>query len=272
MGSKKRHFGPNPKVIKKLNQPPAYKSKVTSSKTNFDTIRLNRFIANAGICSRREADKLIEKGEIQVNDKVVTTLGTQIKRSDSVRYQGKLLKQELPVYVLLNKPKGFITSLKDPQNRKTVMDLVKNACQERIYPVGRLDRDTSGLLLFTNDGALARRLSHPSFNIRKIYQVELSKPLEKRDFQSIIEGVELTDGKAPVDNLAHVDPDRRIVGIEIHMGRNRIVRRIFESLGYEVKKLDRVSFAGLTKKDLPRGKWRYLSEKEVIRLKHFQLS
>lgn len=234
-----------------------------------DEMRLNRYIAKSGICSRREADALIEQGLVKVNGKPVTELGFKVKMTDTVKVKGKLIKPEKFVYVLLNKPKDFITTTDDPFDRKTVMQLVASACEERIYPVGRLDRNTTGLLLFTNDGELAEKLAHPSGNVKKVYQVDLDKPLTNEDFQKIVDGVELEDGKAYVDDLAIVSPDRRSVGIEIHIGKNRIVRRIFESLGYQVVKLDRVMYAGLTKKDLPRGKWRRLTEQEVIRLKHF---
>lgn len=229
--------------------------------------RLNKYIANAGVCSRREADKLIAAGEIRVNGEVVTELGYKVNASDEVKYKGKALIAEKSVYVLLNKPKGFITTTDDPQERRTVMELVKTAGPERIYPVGRLDRATTGLLLFTNDGELAVSLAHPSNNIKKIYKVDLDKPLTKADFEKIVDGLELEDGKAMVDKLSYLD-EKKSLGIEIHIGKNRIVRRIFEHLGYEVLKLDRVVYAGLDKANLPRGKWRFLSEKEVIRLKH----
>lgn len=234
-----------------------------------DTTRLNRYIANAGICSRREADKLIESGEIKVNGKVVTEMGYQVGTNDIVKYGNRVLNKEKLVYVLLNKPKGYITTTDDPEERKTVMDLVGKACEQRIYPVGRLDRNTSGLLLFTNDGELAEKLAHPSNDIKKIYQIELDKPITKDDFQRVADGVQLEDGLATVDEVAVITPDKLTLGIEIHIGRNRIVRRIFEHLGYEVVKLDRVSYAGLTKKDLPRGNWRFLTEKEVVKLKYF---
>jgi 23S rRNA pseudouridine2605 synthase len=232
-------------------------------------LRLNRYIANAGICSRREADELITAGEIKVNGEVITELGYKVQPTDSVQYGKKNLSREKLVYVLLNKPKDFITTTEDPEGRKTVMDLVANASKERIFPVGRLDRNTTGLLLFTNDGELAQKLTHPSHKNSKIYQVEVDKPLTKEDFEKIQNGLELEDGKADVDDLAMIGNSNKFVGIEIHIGRNRIVRRIFESLGYEVVTLDRVQYAGLTKKDLPRGNWRFLSEKEVIRLKYF---
>ncbi|WP_018476407.1 pseudouridine synthase [Pontibacter roseus] len=233
------------------------------------TIRLNRYIANAGVCSRREADELILAGEIKVNGEVVTEMGFKVQPSDTVQYGKKLLNREKLVYVLLNKPKDFITTTEDPEGRKTVMSLVEKASSERIFPVGRLDRNTTGLLLFTNDGELAQKLTHPSNEIRKIYQVELDKPITKDDFQKVAEGLELEDGKAEVDDVAMIGDSKKFLGIEIHIGRNRIVRRIFEHLGYEVVSLDRVQYAGLTKKDLPRSEWRYLSEKEVIRLKYF---
>jgi 23S rRNA pseudouridine2605 synthase len=232
-------------------------------------IRLNRFISNSGMCSRREADKLIEQGLVMVNGKVVTELGTKIKRSDLVKYNNKILRPEKPVYVLLNKPKDYITTTEDPEKRKTVMDLVANACDERIYPVGRLDRNTTGLLLLTNDGEMATRLAHPSTNIKKLYQVDLDKPVTKPDLDKLISGIELEDGIAIVDTVGIVTPDSKSLGVELHSGRNRVVRRMFESLGYTVIRLDRVMYAGLTKKDLPRGRWRYLTEQEVIRLKHF---
>ncbi|MDJ1499941.1 pseudouridine synthase [Xanthocytophaga agilis] len=247
----------------------------SKSKTKQDSIpddadiRLNRYIANAGICSRREADVLIESGEIKVNGKVVNELGYKVKPGDIVKYGNRTLSREKMVYVLLNKPKDYITTTEDPEERKTVMELVSNACQERIYPVGRLDRNTTGLLVLTNDGELAEKLSHPSNEIQKLYEVEIDRPITPEDYQAIIDGVELEDGVAKVDDLAIVSPDRKFIGIALHLGRNRIVRRIFEHLGYKVVKLDRTTYAGLTKKDLPRGHWRYLSEKEVIRLKYF---
>jgi 23S rRNA pseudouridine2605 synthase len=234
-----------------------------------EDIRLNKFIANAGVCSRREADKLISAGEINVNGTIVTELGFKVKRDDTVLHKGKKLTTEKLVYILLNKPKGFITTTDDPQERKTVMELVKNAAVERIYPVGRLDRATTGLLLFTNDGELAVTLSHPSNNIKKIYRVELDKNITKADFEKIEEGVELEDGMAKVDKLAALE-DMMNLGVEIHIGKNRIVRRIFEHFGYEVIKLDRVVYAGLDKTNLQRGKWRSLTEKEVIKLKHMK--
>jgi 23S rRNA pseudouridine2605 synthase len=239
-----------------------------SEKEESTTIRLNRYIANSGVCSRRDADVLIESGEIKVNGNVITELGFQVKPGDVVKYGNRVLNREKMVYILLNKPKDFITTTDDPDERRTVMDLVKEACDERIFPVGRLDRNTTGLLLMTNDGELSDKLSHPSNNVKKIYSVELDKPITAVDFEKIKQGVVLEDGPAPVDDVAIVSPDAMLLGIELHLGRNRIVRRIFEHLGYEVVKLDRVMYAGLTKKDLPRGNWRFLSEKEVIKLKY----
>ena len=233
-----------------------------------ELIRLNRYISNAGIASRRDADELIASGQITVNGKEITEMGYKVKPNDVVKYGKKILNREKLVYVLLNKPKDFITTTEDPDERRTVMDLVKNACPERIYPVGRLDRNTTGLLLLTNDGELAEKLSHPSNEVKKIYQVELDKPITTEDFEAIMNGVELEDGFIKPDELALVTPDAEVVGIKIHSGKNRIVRRIFEHLGYEVLKLDRTTYAGLDKKDLPRGKWRFLTEKEVIRLKY----
>ncbi|MGI4873730.1 MAG: pseudouridine synthase [Janthinobacterium lividum] len=234
-----------------------------------EELRLNRYIANAGICSRREADALIAAGEIRVNGEVVTEMGYKVQPTDTVQYGKTNLNREKLVYVLLNKPKDFITTTDDPEGRKTVMDLIANASKERIFPVGRLDRNTTGLLLFTNDGEVAQKLSHPSHKNKKIYQAELDKPLTPEHLAEITAGVELEDGKAEIDDVAVVAGNPHFVGIELHIGRNRVVRRIFEHLGYDVIALDRVQYAGLTKKELPRGKWRFLSEQEVIRLKYF---
>jgi 23S rRNA pseudouridine2605 synthase len=233
-------------------------------------IRLNRFIANAGICSRRKADELIAAGVVSVNGVPVTELGFKVDPAkDLIRYNGENLKREKMVYVLLNKPKDYITTTDDPQERKTVMSLVEKASRERIYPVGRLDRNTTGLLLMTNDGDLAEKLSHPRNNITKLYQVELNKSLSQGDLNKIQFGVELEDGLIKPDQVSYVaGGSKKEVGIQIHSGKNRVVRRIFESLGYEVVKLDRVVYSQLTKKDLPRGRWRYLEEKEIIQLKH----
>ena len=234
-----------------------------------EDIRLNKYISNSGICSRREADNLIQKGEIKVNGEVITEMGYKVQLTDRVSYKGKLINPEKPVYLLLNKPKDFITTTDDPMERKTVMSLIANACEERVFPVGRLDRNTTGLLLFTNDGELASKLSHPSNNVKKIYQVTLDKPISHADEEAILEGLNLEDGPAKVDDMQVLSKDRTIIGLEIHLGRNRIVRRIFAHLGYEVIALDRVMYAGLDKKDLPRGRYRFLAEKEVIRLKFF---
>ncbi len=232
-------------------------------------MRLNKFLSNSGICSRREADELIVAGAVMVNGVVVTELGTKILPTDKVQYGEEKVRREKLVYLLLNKPKGYITTTDDPFDRNTVMSLVADAGRERIYPVGRLDRNTSGLLLFTNDGELATKLMHPSHKVRKVYHVELDKPLTKADLLKIGEGVELEDGIALVDEISYDESgkSKKEIGVELHSGRNRIVRRIFEALGYEVVKLDRMVFAGLNKKDLPRGRWRFLTEKEVNFLK-----
>ncbi|WP_266363005.1 pseudouridine synthase [Tellurirhabdus rosea] len=238
-----------------------------AERSNDGTIRLNRYIANSGICSRRDADVLIANGEIKVNGTVITEMGYKVRPEDTVKYGNRVLNPEKMMYVLLNKPKDYITTTDDPQERHTVMELVKDATPYRIYPVGRLDRNTTGLLLLTNDGELAEKLTHPSNNIRKVYQVEIDKPMTTEHFEQIQEGIELEDGFIKPDDLSIVTPDAQVIGIEIHSGRNRIVRRIFEHFGYEVTKLDRTVYASLNKKDLPRGNWRYLTEKEVIRLK-----
>ncbi|MGZ8558555.1 MAG: pseudouridine synthase [Chitinophagaceae bacterium] len=232
---------------------------------------LNKFIAHSGISGRREAAEIVKEGKVKVNNAVVTEPGFKVSAKDDIRVNGKkiFLAKNL-VYILLNKPKDFLTTTDDPQGRKTVLDIVGKATPERIYPVGRLDRNTSGVLLLTNDGELSQKLTHPSNNIKKVYAITLNRPLEKKDFDKILKGVMLEDGMANVDALAYADiQDKTILGIEIHSGRNRIVRRIFEALGYDVKNLDRVIFAGLTKKNVERGKWRFLSEKEVRDLKHF---
>jgi 23S rRNA pseudouridine2605 synthase len=232
------------------------------------TIRLNRFIANAGICSRREADTFIASGVVTVNGKPVNEMGIRVKPGDDVRFNGQRISAERKVYVLLNKPKGFVTTVEDPHADRTVMELISNACPERIYPVGRLDRTTTGLLLFTNDGDMTKRLTHPKYNRKKIYHVHLDKNVSKNDLQQIVDGITLEDGFVAADSVSYVDPeDKKQVGIEIHSGKNRVVRRIFAHLGYKVQKLDRVYFCGLTKKNLPRGRWRFLSEEEVSFLK-----
>lgn len=243
--------------------------KERGKKEENEIFRLNKYISNSGICSRREADQLILKGEVMVNGEVITELGHKVMRTDKVIYKGKTINPEKPVYILMNKPKDFITTTDDPMERKTVMHLLENACKERVFPVGRLDRNTTGLLLFTNDGELAAKLSHPSNNIKKIYQVTLDKPITHNHEKDISEGLTLEDGLVKVDDIQVLSKDRTILGLEIHVGKNRIVRRIFAHLGYEVIGLDRVMYAGLDKKDLPRGKFRFLSEKEVVRLKYF---
>ena len=233
-----------------------------------EQIRLNRYIASTGLCSRRQADDFIKAGLITVNDKIINELGTKILPGDIVKYNGEKIREEKKVYILLNKPKDYVTTVEDPHASKTVLDLVKNACKERIYPVGRLDRTTTGVLLLTNDGDLTKRLTHPKFNKMKIYQVTLNKAVKYTDLEKIASGVTLEDGFIKADAIHYVDPDdKRQIGIEIHSGRNRIVRRLFEHLDYKIIKLDRVYFAGLTKKGLPRGKWRFLNDKEISMLK-----
>ena len=252
-------YNPNAKYSKKKQI--EYKDILTDPN---EPIRLNKFLANAGICSRREADEYITAGVVSVNGEVVTELGTKIKRTDEVKFHDQPVSIERKVYVLLNKPKDCVTTSDDPQERKTVMDLVKGACKERIYPVGRLDRNTTGVLLLTNDGDLASKLTHPKFLKKKIYHVYCDKNVTKADLDKIVAGITLDDGEIHADAVSYAsDTDKSQVGIEIHSGKNRIVRRIFESLGYRVVKLDRVYFAGLTKKGLRRGDWRYLTEKEV---------
>ena len=247
------------------------KKRIEYKEENIDPtepLRLNKFLANAGVCSRREADEFIQAGLVTVNGQVVTELGTKILRTDEVKFHDAVVSLEKKVYVLLNKPKDNVTTSDDPQQRKTVMDLVKDVCPERIYPVGRLDRNTTGVLLLTNDGDLASKLTHPKFLKKKVYHVHLDKNLTAHDMQQISEGITLEDGEIKADAVAYADDhDKSQVGIEIHSGKNRIVRRIFESLGYRVTKLDRVQFAGLTKKNLRRGDWRFLTEKEVDMLR-----
>ena len=264
-GFRKRTADYNPNAKYSLKKRIEYKEQ------NYDPnepLRLNKFLANAGVCSRREADEFIQAGVVTVNGEVVTELGTKVLRTDVVRFHDDPVSLEKKVYVLLNKPKDYVTTSDDPQQRKTVMDLVKNACPERIYPVGRLDRNTTGVLLLTNDGDMASKLTHPKYRKKKIYHVYLDRNVTAHDMQRIAEGVILDDGEIKADDIQYADPvDKKQVGIEIHSGKNRIVRRIFESLGYKVIKLDRVQFAGLTKKNLKRGDWRYLTEEEVDRLR-----
>lgn len=242
-----------------------------------DEIRLNKFLAHSGVASRRKADELISQGLVKVNGKVVTEVGMKVNLRDKVEFEGKEVQPERKVYILLNKPKGYITTTDDDKDRRTVMDLVKSASVKlklpydlRLYPVGRLDRNTTGVLLITNDGDLSLKLTHPSNSMAKVYKATLNKGLSQEHFEALLKGTELEDGMAKIDELAYVDSKNgEVLGIEIHMGKNRIVRRLFEHYGYVVEKLDRMTFAGLTKKDLPRGKWRFLNEKEVRQLKHF---
>jgi 23S rRNA pseudouridine2605 synthase len=273
--------GPENKIKEK--HPPIKSNRAISSKespkqstsTNTGTrMPLNKYIAHSGISGRREAADLVRLGEVTVNDKVITEPGTKILENDIVKVKGKkILPSEHFVYILLNKPKDVITTTDDPQGRRTVLDLIRNATNERVYPIGRLDRNTSGVLLFTNDGELAQTLSHPKHEIKKIYEVKLNKDLSKNDFEKILNGITLEDGFIAPDALAYADSkNKSVIGIEIHSGRNRIVRRIFEKLGYDVIGLDRVMYAGLTKKNVQRGKWRLLAEKEVRILKHFNKS
>ncbi len=258
-----RKYGNKPYKKQKFTRKPKdeiYKR----DKKNDEFIRLNKFIANSGVCSRREADELIKSGKITVNGEVVKELGTKIKPGDEVIYNGKRLKGEKNVYIVMNKPKNYITTTDDPKHRKTVMDLFQGKVKERIYPVGRLDRNTTGVLLFTNDGELAKKLTHPSSNIPKVYVVTLDKPVTKSYMNQLVDGIELEDGVAAADAVYYFAPNRQDkVVLEIHSGRNRVIRRMFEHMNFEVKNLDRIEFAGITKKDLKRGQWRYLSEKEV---------
>ena len=239
-----------------------------SKQVEKDTIRLNKYIANSGICSRREADELITQGLVEVNGKVVTEMGYQVQKTDRVVFDGQSITPEKPVYVLLNKPKGYISTTKDEKARKTVMDLVANASPYRLFPVGRLDRQTTGLILLTNDGHLTKKLTHPSFGVKKIYHVTLDRKLSVEDLRTIAEGVRLEEGVAEVDSISYIEgKPKNEIGIEIHIGWNRVVRRIFKKMGYEVEALDRVIFAGLTKKNIKRGHWRILTEMEVNNLK-----
>ena len=262
-GNNRPGYDPNAKY--------SMKKRIEYKEEHFDPnepIRLNKFLANAGVCSRREADEFIQAGVVKVNGEVVTELGTKVLRTDTVHFHDELVSLEKKVYVLLNKPKDYVTTSDDPQQRKTVMDLVKNACPERIYPVGRLDRNTTGVLLLTNDGDLASKLTHPKFLKKKVYHVYLDKNITAADMQQIAQGITLEDGEIHADAIEYAsDTDKSQVGVEIHSGKNRIVRRIFESLGYRVVKLDRVQFAGLTKKNVRRGDWRFLTEKEVEMLR-----
>lgn len=264
MDRPKRPYGPKKKSFTST----PYKKYKKEEKP--EDIRLNKYIANAGICSRRKADEYIKEGMVEVDGKVVTEMGHKLTGKEKVTFQGKRVIPGKKYYVLLNKPKGYITTTSDERGRDTVMDLVSSAADERLYPVGRLDRNTTGVLLLTNDGNLAQKLMHPSFMVEKVYKVELNRKLTEADLEKIRKGVVLEDGLAEVDDIQYVDGDKKIIGIQIHIGKNRIVRRIFESLGYIVMKLDRVLYAGLTKKNLPRGKWRHLTKDELAFLQRIK--
>lgn len=269
--ARKSGLDPRSKMGKQAGDKPT-PAPVISRPASTEKMPLNKYIAHAGVCARRDAAELVKSGVVKVNKEVITEPGHKVSQQDEVTVNGKkIYPAKNLVYILLNKPKDYITTTDDPQKRKTVLDLIKTATKERVYPVGRLDRNTSGVLLLTNDGELAQKLTHPSNEVKKIYAVTLDKPLEKKDFDQILKGVNLEDGPAYVDVIAYADlKDKTQIGVEIHSGRNRIVRRIFESLGYDVKNLDRVMFAGLTKKNVERGKFRFLTEKEVRDLKHFR--
>lgn len=270
---KKRNAGDKGKTLKKTERKVVGTTKRSTKempKTGHESefIRLNKYLASSGICSRREADEFIRAGLVTVNGKLITELGVKVSAGDVVKYNGETLREEKKVYILINKPKDYVTTVEDPHAKKTVLDLVKGACKERIYPVGRLDRNTTGVLLLTNDGEITKRLTHPRFEKLKIYHVHLNKNIKPSDFEKISTGITLEDGFIKADAISYADPvDKTQVGIEIHSGKNHIVRRIFEHLGYDVVKLDRVYFAGLTKKNLRRGEWRFLSEKEINMLK-----
>lgn len=261
--SSRGRFQSKAKVTHKAN----LKNRVSDTKPEQTPLRLNQYIARSGLCSRREADKLIQAGKVMVNGSVVKELATRVYSHDEVKVNGQTILPEPFVYILLNKPKNYITTTSDPNGRNTVMKLIEGACQQRVYPVGRLDRNTTGLLLLTNDGDLAKKLSHPSHRVQKVYEVKLDKPILPEHIDAIRQGVALEEGIAEVDDIALIKPDK--VGISIHIGWNRVVRRIFEKLGYEVKQLDRTLYAGLSKERLPRGKWRFLTKKEVVYLKYF---
>ena len=262
---------------KKFNSPERKGGKPTRLKKDYPKtepeiksgpIRLNKYIANSGICSRREADTYIIAGVVKVNGTIITEMGHKVQPYDKVEFEGQIIKNEAKVYIILNKPKDVISAVTDERGERTVIDIVRNCCSERLYPVGRLDKPTTGVLLITNDGDLTKKLTHPSSNIKKIYQVGLDKPLTKADMEKLVQGLVLEDGEIHADEVSYIDlDDKKKIGVELHSGRNRIVRRMFDHLGYNVKKLDRVYFAGITKKNVLRGKWRYLSEKEVSFLK-----
>jgi 23S rRNA pseudouridine2605 synthase len=260
--------------IAKRNSSTSSQPQTTNHKLQTEQMPLNKFVSHAGICARREAAELVKQGKVKVNGNVVYEPGFKVSPGDKVQVNGKqVFLQKNFVYILINKPKDYITTAKDPEGRKTVFEIIKHATKERVYPVGRLDRNTTGVLLMTNDGELAQKLTHPSFEVKKVYEVKLDKPFTKKDFETVLNGVTLEDGFVKADALAYADAkDKSIIGIEIHSGRNRIVRRLFEHLGYDVKNLDRVMFANLTKKNVDRGKWRFLSEKEVRLLKYMNKS
>jgi 23S rRNA pseudouridine2605 synthase len=259
---------PRKRTERKVMGPKRQPREIPKTGHEDELIRLNKYLASTGLCSRREADEYIKAGLVTINGNLVTELGVKVSPGDEVKYNGETLREEKKVYILINKPKDYITTVEDPHAKKTILDLIKGACKERVYPVGRLDRNTTGVLLLTNDGELTKRLTHPKFEKLKIYHVHLNKNLKPADMEKISTGIRLEDGLIKADAISYPDPaDKTQVGIEIHSGRNHIVRRIFESLGYELVKLDRVYFAGLTKKNLHRGEWRFLSEKEVSILK-----
>ena len=239
------------------------------NQNNSKLIRINKYISNSGICSRREADKLILKGKVYINNKKIKTLGIKISNQDVVKIDGRVISIEKKEYLLLNKPKNFITTLDDPENRKTVKDLIKGATKKRLFPVGRLDRNTTGLLIFTNDGDLSKKLTHPSYKIKKIYHITIDKPIELNDYKTIQNGFQLDGDEIKVDRIAIIDENKKNIGLEIHIGKNRIVRRIFEHFNYDVKKLDRVMIGTITKKNLKRGDWRFLKDSEIRLLKNF---
>ena len=258
----------NRKFYGKKTQRPDLSTSKNESELKTGPIRLNKYIANSGICSRREADTYINAGVVKVNGKIVTEMGYKVQPYDKVEFEGQVIKNEAKVYIVLNKPKAVISAVSDERGERTVIDIVKNCCSERLYPVGRLDKPTTGVLLITNDGDLTKKLTHPSSNIKKIYQVGLDKPLTKSDMDKLVSGLVLEDGEIHADEVSYIDlDDKKKIGIELHSGRNRIVRRMFDHLGYNVRKLDRVYFAGITKKNVSRGTWRFLSEKEINFLK-----
>ncbi len=263
--SKKEKNTTNHSNKRNSNKPkPIIKKKKTASNNLDAGTRLNKYLSNSGVCSRREADKFIANGLVKINGKVITELGTRVNPTDEVSFGGERVMPERKTYIVLNKPKDYVTTLDDPDGRRIVTDLIKGACKERVYPVGRLDRNTTGLLLFTNDGDITKKLTHPSYNKKKIYHVTIDKPLTQEQLNMIADGIQLEDGFIAADSVSFVNNVKTEIGIELHSGRNRIVRRIMEHFGCNVKKLDRVYYAGLTKLNLPRGKWRFLTDKEII--------